>query len=913
MVGPHLIEYLKNLWRFFHSPELPLECTLKWRVSFFLLVSIAVFEANRPALPASAGDVYAKRQYKAMRINSSAPEVDGVLNDPIWRKAAKAQGFVQIMPHEGQPASEKTFFQIVYDDHNLYVGIYAFDLSPDDIVGRTTRRDDISESDMVGVFIDSYSDKRTAFEFSVNPVGVKKDVIHSDGGEIEDPSWEPVWFVATSKNDLGWFAEMRIPFSQLRYANHREHTWGIEIYRYIFRRQELSGWQFIPHNAPLMVPLFGELLGLKNITAPLRLELLPYSVASRHTYKTGSANGPVKELDNFLSGGLDGKIALSSDMTLDFAINPDFGQVEADPSEVNLTAFETFFEEKRPFFIEGKNIFSYPLTNTSLDASQEQIYYSRRIGRAPQYSPTVQSNYSLNVPATTSILGALKLTGKTAHGYSFAILDAVTAEEKALLSAGQTHQDITVEPLANFFVGRLQKDLHQGGTTFGGIFTGTHRDISSPNLLFLNKEAYAGGVDLSHTWHNREYKFDFSASLSQIAGDKQALLEAQTSSARYFQRPDASHLDLDSSRTSLSGNGGYIGIGKIGGGHWRYFLGGYWRTPGFELNDIGYLRRADQIMQLAHIGYDYWTPIGLARRLLINIDQWAGWNFGREKIFGEQHINFMLQFLSYHWLGMGITRNDEQLSPYFLRGGPAFLLPSSWSNWIQFYSDSRYALSASLSLVNYWRETDSSETHTLRASMLWRPGSRISLSVQPLFSWKNDPLQYVATVSPDNQSRYIFAAIQQKTLGIVFRLNYSITSNFSIQFYGQPFISTGQYSRYKRITNPRAKDYAGRFKSYDPLEIDLNSTGNAIHIDENVDGITDFSIGNPDFNFRQFRSNLVIRWEYLPGSTLYFVWSQGRTGLEYPDGFSAIDDMNALFHLYPENVFLLKMNYWLSF
>jgi hypothetical protein len=890
-----------------------LKRTLKWRASFFVLLSIAVFTANQSALLASASDINEKQQYKAIRINSSAPEVDGVLNDAIWRQAPKAQGFVQITPHEGLQASEKTFFQIVYDDHNLYVGIYAFDLSPDKIVGRTTRRDNISESDMVGIFIDSYSDYRTAFEFSVNPVAVKKDVIHSEGGEIEDPSWDPVWFVATSKNDLGWFAEMRIPLSQLRYANHRQHKWGIEVYRYIFRRQELSAWQFIPHNAPQMVPLFGELLGLMDITAPLRLELLPYSVTSTHTYKTESAHDPSKEQDNFLSGGLDGKIALSSDMTLDFAINPDFGQVEADPAEVNLTAFETFFEEKRPFFIEGKNIFSYPLTNASLDVSQEQIYYSRRIGRAPQYSPAAQSNYSLNVPASTSILGALKLTGKTAHGYSFGILNAVTAEEKAILSDGQTHQNITVEPLTNFFVGRLQKDLHQGGTTFGGIFTATHRNISSPNLLFLNKEAYSGGIDASHTWHNREYKFDFSTSFSQIAGDKKALLEAQTSSARYFQRPDAPHVKLDSSRTSLSGNGGYVGIGKIGGGHWRYFLGGYWRTPGFELNDIGYLRRTDQIMQLAHIGYDYWTPIGLARRLLININQWAGWNFGKEKIFGEQDINLMLQFLNYHWLSLGITRQDEQLSAYFLRGGPAFVLPSSWSNWIQINTDDRYSLSGSLYLVNYWRDTDNTKIHSLSSSVLWRPGSKISFFSQPVFTWKNDPLQYVATVSSGSESRYLFASLYQKTLGIVFRLNYSVTSNLSIQFYGQPFISSGHYSQYKKITEPRAKDYVNRFKIYGPSEIDIDGMTNTVLIDDNMDGMKDISIGNPDFSFRQFRSNLVIRWEYLPGSTLYFVWSQGRTGLDYSDDFSAFNDMNALFHLYPDNIFLLKLNYWLSF
>ncbi|HIC89882.1 MAG TPA: hydrolase, partial [Anaerolineae bacterium] len=363
------------------------------------------------------------------------------------------------------------FFKIVYDARNLYVAIRARDSKIDEIISRVTRRDEAEQSDLVGVLIDSYFDHRTAFEFSVNAAGVKMDVLHSDDGMNKDPSWDPVWFVATTIDDSGWTAEMRIPFSQLRFGKNNKHTWGLQVYRQLYRKQEMSSWQFIPRNAPGFVHYFGELRGLDDISPPRRIELLPYTVANTNRSKKQQGNPFATGQKNTLSGGLDGKIGLTSDITADFTINPDFGQVEADPSEVNLTAFETFFEEKRPFFVEGKNIFDYRLMIGDGDQAQDMLFYSRRIGRSPHYRPDLGDDEHLDMPQSTSILSAFKVSGKTANGVSIGVLDAVTAKEKAGIERNGHYRDETVEPLTNYFVARLQKDYNEGSTTIGGMLT----------------------------------------------------------------------------------------------------------------------------------------------------------------------------------------------------------------------------------------------------------------------------------------------------------------------------------------------------------------------------------------------------------------------------------------------------------
>ena len=860
----------------------------------------------------SADGEIEKRIYIANKISRNAPRIDGKLDDEIWQTVAGDSDFIQIEPNEGEKPSEQTVFKIVYDAKNLYVAIRARDRKIDEIISRVTRRDEAEQSDAVGVLIDSYFDHRTAFEFSVNAAGVKMDILHSDDGMNKDPSWDPVWFVATTIDDSGWSAEMKIPFSQLRFGKNSKHTWGLQVYRQLYRKQERSSWQFIPRKAPGFVHYFGELRGLDDISPPRRIELLPYTVANASRSKKQPGNPFATGQKNTISGGLDGKIGLTSDITADFTINPDFGQVEADPSIVNLTAFETFFEEKRPFFVEGKNIFDYRLMIGDGDQAQDMLFYSRRIGRSPHYRPDLRQDEHLDMPQSTSILSAFKISGKTANGVSIGVLDAVTAEEKASIERNGIYRHETVEPLTNYFVTRLQKDCNEGSTTIGGMLTGTNRKIDDPNLNFLNRAAYTGGFDLTHQWHNRDYFLQVKTAFSHLRGHKEAILKAQTASARYFQRPDAGHVQIDSSRTTLSGHGGFLGIGKIGGGHWQFFLGSYWRSPGLELNDIGFMRQADRASAFVWVGFRQYTPVWIFRSFFFNHSLFRAYNFGGEKLVAGGNFNSRLQFKNYWTLIAGLNFEGEALSVSELRGGPALKVPASQSLFMRIGSDERKDMQLIIGGFNKWNRDRISKVHGFFADFSLRPSKAISLSLNPFMRLATDNLQYVTTLQEKGEDKYILARIKQKTLALVLRLNYSLTPNLSIQYYGQPFVSAGSYSHFKKVTRPRAKNYYDRFHTFTADEITYDPEKERWEIDENRDGQVDFSLGNPNFNFRQFRSNLVVRWEYQPGSTLYLVWSQGRTGFTNNGRFDYFGDVEELFNVYPENVFLIKLNHWFS-
>ena len=855
-----------------------------------------------------------KRTYYAVKTNPNSPAIDGRVEDQVWGKAVRGDGFLQMDPVEGDPPSEKTYFKICYDDKNLYVLIHAYDSEPHKVVKRISRRDDVSDSDKVGIFLDSYYDRRTAFEFTVNAGSVKYDaVISNDNLDEDDESWDPVWDVATSVNDSGWVAEMRIPFSQLRFTDQKEHIWGMEVYRYIHRKQEITIWQLIPKNAPGFVSYFGHLKGIRNIQSPKRIEILPYAVSKLHTFEKEEDNPFASGRSASATGGVDGKIGLTGNLTADFTINPDFGQVEADPSEVNLTAFETFFEERRPFFIEGKNIFHLPLGIGDGYFSRETIFYSRRIGRKPQHEPDINDDYEyMKIPEQTSILGAVKLSGKTAGGWSIGVLDAVTAEEKAEIDSFGIRRQEVVEPFANYFVGRLQKDFHEGNTYLGGMFTATNRNINQSYLNYLNKSAYTGCMDFNHQWKDKTYFTETKISFSHVRGHKDALLEVQTASARYYQRPDANYVKLDSNRTSLSGHGGSFNIGRQGNGRWQYIFGGIWRSPGFELNDVGYLQEADRVLQYFWVGYRILNPIGIFNNIYINANQWNGWNFGWEKIYWGSNINGGGQFKNYWGFWLGINHDGKGLSSYALRGGPSLRVEGGWNSWVNFYSDSRKKIQFNLNGSGYWSNDNITRYRNLSVDLIYRPSNRLSISFEPMLQINRINLQYIDTFEKDGEDRYIFGRLEQKTLGIVFRFNYSITPDLTIQYYGQPFISSGQYSLLKRITHSRADKYEDRFHTFGENEISFNQEDGEYLIDEDLDGNVDYSFESPHFNFKQFRSNLVIRWEYRPGSQIYLVWSQERTGDDDYGNFLLRRDFKNLYNITPDNIFLIKFNHWFS-
>lgn len=854
-----------------------------------------------------------KKVYTAKHINPHPPRIDGKLNDPVWVNAPWEGDFIQRKPLEGEAPSQKTAFKIVYDQSNIYIAIRSYDTEPTKIVRRMARRDNL-EGDWVKVDIDSYHDLRTAFSFAVNAEGVKFDEVISENGGSNDSTWDPIWYVDTSVDDKGWVAEMRIPLSQLRYAGTDEQTWGLQITRRLFRKEESSNWQFIPRDAGGWVHAFGELQGIRGIKHKRQVEIIPYAVGKLQRFEKEDGNPFATGRSQSALGGLDGKIGITSDLTLNFTINPDFGQVEADPSEVNLSAFESYFREKRPFFIEGRNILNFQIMGGDGGFSRDNLFYSRRIGRTPHYYPDTDDDEYVDFPDNTTILGAFKLTGKTKSGLSIGIMESITASETAEIDLFGNRRLMTAEPATNYFLMRVQKDYNKGNTVIGGMLTATNRFLkeSDVHLDYLHRSAYTGGFDLSHRWKNKTYYVNFNTVFSHVRGSKEAILETQESSRHYYQRPDATHLTLDPNRTSLSGYGGTISAGKSGNGHFRYSGGVTWRSPGLELNDIGYLRSADRIMQWTWANYRVWKPVAIFKSYSINFNQWQGWDFGNTPIFSGGNVSFSAQFKNYWNIGHGFNFDGKELSSTSLRGGPAMRHEGGWGTWTNIRSDSRKPLRFYFGRANFKGNKGEYDYKDYWMGVTYRPSSRLSIAVHPDFGINKRQLQYVDTleVDGDNPERYIFATLDQKIISITVRLNYSVSPDLSIQFYGQPFISSGKYTDYKHITHPRAVNPTDRFHLFSPAELSYDNDDQVYFVDENLDGINDYSFDQPSFNFFQFRSNLVVRWEYVPGSTVYLVWSQGRTGYETTFGdFSFGRDFRDLFQVKPHNIFLVKFTY----
>jgi hypothetical protein len=848
-----------------------------------------------------------KKICNAYKVTSEAPVIDGNLNDTEWLYLAWINNFVQHQPYEGKEPSQETGFKILYDNDNIYIAIWAYDTNPDSIERRLTRKDDI-EGDMVSIQLDTYFDHRTAFTFMVSASGVKGDAIISNDGEIQDFTWDPIWFVKTSIDADGWNAEMRIPLSQLRFDKEKKQVWGLQVIRFLFRKEEASVWQPVPRDASGWVHQFGELHGISGISPKKQIEIAPYIVASTERFEKEEGNPFVTGKLYRFNAGIDGKIGITNNMIIDFTLNPDFGQVEADPSQLNLTAYEVFFEEKRPFFIEGKNIFNSPLLFYGGDYVQpENLFYSRRIGRNPQSSPAIEEGEYSNVPSSTSIIGAAKLTGKTKNGLSFGVLEAITAKEKAEIDNDGERRFETVEPLTNYSIARVQQDFNKGNTLLGGVFTATNRQIEDSSVNFLNTSAYSGGLDFRHSWKERTYSVMAKTYFSYVSGSQEAMIRAQESSARYFQRPDNNYAILDSNRTSLSGFGGTFGIGKFANGHLRYSANLSWKSPGLELNDIGFISTADQINQSFWIGYFLWEPFSIFREMDLGISQWTVFDFGGNMTNKGLNLNFNTQFRNYWSLNSGTNLSLSGLSNNALRGGSSMLAPSNVVTYLILESDERKKFTYEINTNQSWAGENSSRNQDYGIGLSYRPFNAFSTSLNCNFYLGDRDLQYVKTISAGTENQYIFGSISQNTLVFSMRLNLSITPTLTLQYWGQPFLSSGKYSEFKKISDPHAQLYADRFHSYSPDEITFDETTLMYNVTDE-DGLS-CSFYNPDFNFKEFKSNLVARWEFVPGSVIYIVWSQGRSGYVPNGKFDLKQDISDMFDTHPHDVFLIKISY----
>jgi len=856
--------------------------------------------------------VIAKRTYQTS-FAKPVPVIDGLLNDDAWEVVEWSGEFTQSQPEENKPPTQQTAFKILYDNDNLYIFIRAYDTEPDKISRIMSRRDNFS-GDFVWVDIDSHFDKKTDFLFAASASGAKSDAAVSDDGFNEDDNWNPIWYMKTSVDDQGWCAEMKIPLSQLRFGKKDEQIWGLQVSRNIYRLQERSHWQYIPKGSPGLVHLYGELHGINNIKPKHLIEIMPYAVGRIERYEEVEGDPFNTGKLSKISAGLDGKIGITNDFTLDFTINPDFGQVEADPSEVNLTAFESYFSERRPFFVEGQNIYQFQPNQTIVihNMYADNLFYSRRIGRYPHNYPSVGENEYVKMPESTTILGAMKLSGKTKKGLSIGILESVTSREDALIDSSGVRRKETVEPLSNYFVGRVQQDFNKGTTTIGGIFTAVNRDINTPVLDYLPKAAYTAGVDFQHNWKERTWYLAGNAEYSKIKGSTTALVNTQTSSARYYQRPDADYLSVDSSLLVLPGYGGTVKFGRSSQKKIQFETSATVRSPGLEFNDIGYMRYSDVIHHGSWVAYYIRNPFAIFNNFYLNTNYWMYWNFSGKLISTNTNMNFNSQFKNRWRLNGNFNRQSENISTTLLRGGPSFIMPGSQSFNLNIGSDRSKKLSFFIGNYHGKGDADSFTGHEYYAEIAYRPTNSIAISVEPSYGIQNTEMQYVSTTGTTEDPAYVFASLDQTTLSFTLRVNYTINPELSIEYYGQPFVSGGEYTSYKMVTDSHADKFRDRFHVFAPDEISYDSGSNSYNIDENSDGSSDYSVGNPDFNFRQFRSNMVVRWEYRPGSTLYLVWSQGRTSSDSNGMFSYGNDMKALYQETPHNVFLVKFSYWFA-
>ena len=889
---------------------------MKFFTPIFLI--ILFYGLNTAAQEAQLNTI-SKRIYTTQKL-VEVPIIDGKISEIAWDVVDWSSNFVENDPNEGTAPTYQTKFKVMYDAKHLYIALRALDENPELIQQRLTRRDGFA-GDRINVFIDSYHDKRTAFVFTTTAAGVKGEEIVTGNGEDFDASYNPIWYTNANIDDKGWTAEMKIPLSQLRFGNAKEQIWGFNVSRNLFRKNERSLWQRIPNAQAGVISESGELHGLVNLKSQKQLEIQPYTVLQYDSYPK-EGNNPYRDGSDFkVNAGLDAKIGITNDLTLDLTINPDFGQVEADPGTIALDGFQIFFKEQRPFFVENKNIFDFEFAN-----GRDNLFYSRRIGRNPHINPNLASGEYADVPKNSTILGAAKFSGKTKNGWSIGVLESLTSREFAEVrdTDGGTRDEI-VEPLTNYFVARVQKDFNERNSYLGGIFTATNRNLNG-NFSELHKAAYTGGMDFRHTWKNRNFYIEGNTIISYVTGSEEAIESTQRSITRLFQRTDADHVNVDSTRTSLTGTGGKINIGKQGGGNWRYNGGLVWRSPELELNDVGFLRQTDEVIQSAEIKYLWQVPTKIYRDIRLNLEQFSSFDFQGNLNNVEYKLGARINWINNWTTNMGLGHNPISYENAYLRGGPRWRF--SDKDYMYFYlnSDSTKKLSFTLGYILRKTEEDVNNLSKYVFRVNYQPFDAFSMSLNTELVKSIDKTQYVTTIDFDTEKRYVLGKINNQNLSTTLRLNYSLNPNFSVQFYGQPFISRGRYSDFNFVNNPTASSFNERVTLYDenqiyytndPIAIDLNNDGKLEYdfpnggylIDDNVNGNLDYAFKKPDFSFVQLQTNLVVRWEYIPGSELFFVWSRGSSGSQDFNDSLTDSVRDQVFDIPASDTFLIKATY----
>ncbi len=860
-------------------------------------------------MPLNAQTAAAPKAARAVRLTGPAPRVDGALDDAAWSQAPVISDFVQKIPVEGAAPSVATEVRLLYDDDALYVGARLLRPDPQAIRTSITRRDGDSDAEVFTISLDTYLDKRTAYSFSLSSGGVRGDFYHSQDSEDSgrEAQFDPVWSGSAQVSADGWTAELRIPFSQLRFNAAPVQTWGLQLTRVVADRSERDQWVLIPVSASGFSSYFGRLDGIAGIPPARRLELLPYAATDLTLRANVNPANPFNQRTGARAGG-DLKLGLGPNLTLDATINPDFGQVEADPAVVNLTAFETVFDERRPFFIEGNEL----LTGRGQSfIGRPSWFYSRRIGAAPRGSVTGDF---VDAPTNTTIVSAAKVTGRLASGMSVGALAAVTPREYARAYSSTTGAitETAVEPPSIFGVIRLQQEFGAQQSNVGLSLTQVHRSLDARGGLqqLLPSNAVAGGADWKLRYKQGMYEVTGWVGGSQVNGDAAAIARIQRSSAHYFQRPDQTHISYDPTRTSLFGTSASLRLDKNAG---RFTLGGIQlssRSTGFDINDAGQMRSGDDIDFNADIQLRDTKPSKHWRFINFGTATQSGWNFGGIRQYLRVSESGQVTFHNFWRVSASVQRAFSSLSDDLTRGGPLLATPDAWTFTTQVNSRSNVPTTWT-ARTQYFDDSFGGWRWDASTGISTRPGPQWQASVDPSYSRSVDPRQYVSTRTGGSaatyNNRYIFSFIERSTLSARFRLNYAVTPNFTAEGYAEPFAASGRFYDFGELSAPRSS--VMRVYGRDAGTTATRDANGATTV---RDGADTFVLPALDFNRLSFRSNLVLRWEYLPGSTAYVIWQQNRADTGAAGQLINPRDLWDATRADGDNLFVFKVSYWMG-
>ena len=867
---------------------------------------------------------------------ASPVSIDGRLDDEAWRQAPVASGFVQKDPIEGNIAEHATEVRILYDDDAIYIGARMIDAEPGTIARQLVRRDEDGNADWFAVGFDPRLDRRTGYTFFVSAANVQRDAyLYNDIDS--DYAWDAVWASEVQLDSLGWTAEIRIPLSQLRYqTTSGEQRWGINFARGRFRTNEETHFSLMSELQRGAVSQFGTLTGIRTERAPRRIELRPYVVA-------GGKFEPVELGNPFQDGsstnkrvGIDMKYGLGSSFTLDATINPDFGQVEADPAVINLTAFEIFFQERRPFFVEDARIF-----DLALSGGNNRLFYGRRIGRSPTGGPPSGADF-VHVPEAATILGAAKITGRTASGLSMGVITALTdrAKGRAYFSATDETRSFLAEPQAVHSAVRARQDFKGGASTIGAIGTFQTRQLPGDGSFgVLTSNAFSAGVDWEHQWASRTYGFAGYVAGSLVQGDSTAMIRIQRSSAHFLQRPDATRLRVDSNATSLTGVDWRMTLDKRRGDHWTGAIWAAEVTPTFEVNDLGFSNRQEVLDAGARIQYREIVPGNLLRSYRISAFTFHNWShealnrpwsassWGDAHVSGSVNVFANATLLNYWGLGARLSVRPELADRNGTRGGPMMLAPRSMEWSVDVRTDERRRIAIKPSMEVSRQAMGAGRREEFGIAVTIRPSPRVQVTIEPMFERSRSGAQFVGRTTvlpyaPTFGTRYLFATLDRRELGLETRLNVTFSPRLTLQLFAQPLLSSGDFLTYKQLTQPRSFAFdefeegaysAGLGAPGCATNRTCRSPDGTRYIDFDGNGSADHAFRDRDFNVRSLIGNAVVRWEYRPGSAIFLVWQRQQEDEAMLGGFDFSRDSRALFRAPARNVFLIKASYWLGF